>query len=261
MGRLLAVIAAGGVFCLGCQGSVEEEANVAGQAQQSAEEPARPEQTQAQHTQAQQARPQQAQPTPAGSAYSLPSGEPPPQPAQERGRPANQERATGASLTRQDPGGEPVEGAFEPATPEQKASAGDPPAGRTMHTWRDGDRARTVWQASAAEAAAGPTGQSGGPTGQSGQELLFYDESGQRLTLPGGVVMVFDPVWSAARIDVFFAQQGVDLGRVEARGFAVNAYFVQTAPGLPSLELANRLAGVGGVLISSPNWGFEAVTR
>lgn len=176
------------------------------------------------------------------------------------------------SFTRQSDGDKPLEGALEGTAPGPEAQAGDPRAGATMLTWRDGDRTRTVWQAPADKVAVRgqASGQAGSQTdgevggqasGQGGEELVFYDESGQRMSLPGGVVMVFDPGWSTARIDALLAGQGIARNRIETRGFTVNAYFVQTPAGLASLDLANQLAALDGVLISSPNWRFEAVAR
>ena len=45
------------------------------------------------------------------------------------------------------------------------------------------------------------------------------------------------------------------------RDFASNAFFVETAPGLPSLFLANALAVQDGVQLSSPNWLMEVETQ
>ncbi|WP_420626626.1 hypothetical protein [Candidatus Poriferisodalis sp.] len=40
-----------------------------------------------------------------------------------------------------------------------------------------------------------------------------------------------------------------------------NGYFVETEPGFPSLNLANSLATQDGVVLSSPNWWTELVTK
>ena len=44
-------------------------------------------------------------------------------------------------------------------------------------------------------------------------------------------------------------------------GFLDNAFFVETEPGFPSLDLANDLAEQDGVVISTPNWGMEVETH
>ena len=48
---------------------------------------------------------------------------------------------------------------------------------------------------------------------------------------------------------------------MQERDFAINAFFVETEPGFPSLNLANELAEQEGVLISSPNWRTEVSLR
>ena len=81
------------------------------------------------------------------------------------------------------------------------------------------------------------------------------------MTLPGGVILVFESAWSRARIKQFFLEQAIAPDQVQARDFLPNAFFVTTDPGLPSLELANALADLEGILISSPNWQTEAESR
>ena len=90
---------------------------------------------------------------------------------------------------------------------------------------------------------------------------VFYDDSGRRMTLPGGVLLVLDPEWDESRVKGFFAANDIALSRVEEEDFATNAYFISTDPGLPSLLLANELADEEGVLISSPNWRSQVVLR
>ena len=79
------------------------------------------------------------------------------------------------------------------------------------------------------------------------------------MTLPGGVLLVLDPSWTSSDADAFFSRNGIKQGRVTELTFTRNAYFVETAPGLPSLRLANLLAEQKGVEISSPNWMSEVV--
>ena len=86
----------------------------------------------------------------------------------------------------------------------------------------------------------------------------FRSESGGGLmTLPGGVLLVLDPSWTGSDADAFFSRNGIKRSRVMELTFTKNAYFVETAPGLPSLRLANLLAEQKGVVISSPNWMSE----
>ena len=90
---------------------------------------------------------------------------------------------------------------------------------------------------------------------------VFVSASGGLMTLPGGVLLALDPEWSGDAIDGFFSANGIKRSLVSERSFAANAFFVETAPGMPSLELANALASQEGVVISSPNWHQEAVLR
>ena len=80
------------------------------------------------------------------------------------------------------------------------------------------------------------------------------------MTLPGGVLLVLDPSWTGSEVKRFFSGNGIKASRVTELGFAENAYFVETEPGFPSLQLANTLAGEEGVVISSPNWTTEVTT-
>ena len=90
---------------------------------------------------------------------------------------------------------------------------------------------------------------------------VFRSQSGGGLmTLPGGVLVSLDSGWDQGRVESFFAENGISMDQVSELGFLPNGFLVQTAPGFPSLELANSLASKEGVEISSPNWWtqFEA---
>ena len=93
-------------------------------------------------------------------------------------------------------------------------------------------------------------------------EPVFLAESGGGLmTLPGGALLALDPAWDEARINRFFSDNNIEWSRVTKQEFADNAFLVETAPGLPSLQLANALAVQAGVLISSPNWRQGSALR
>ena len=93
-------------------------------------------------------------------------------------------------------------------------------------------------------------------------EPVFLAESGSGLmTLPGGALLALDPAWDEARINRFFSDNNIEWSRVTNQEFADNAFLVETAPGLPSLQLANALAVQAGVLISSPNWRQGSALR
>lgn len=139
------------------------------------------------------------------------------------------------------------------------------------YTWHDGDVTRRVWlevdQAAIQEGAPGVREPAfpfpGGDVLQAdGAALVFRTEaSGAPMTLPGGVLLVLDPGWTAGRVARFFTDNEIPKIRISELGSLPNAYFVETEPGFPSLNLANALAGQEGVVLSSPNWLREVDTR
>ncbi|MBH76909.1 MAG: hypothetical protein CL897_01560 [Dehalococcoidia bacterium] len=90
---------------------------------------------------------------------------------------------------------------------------------------------------------------------------VFRSQSGELMTLPGGVLLVLDEAWGHESVSRFFADNGIANESVQKRSYATNAFFLETDPGFPSLNLANRLARQEGVLISSPNWQMEVSLR
>ena len=90
---------------------------------------------------------------------------------------------------------------------------------------------------------------------------VFRSESGEILTLPGGVLLALDASWDQARVDQFFLENGITGDRIARQQFAVHGFLVETEPGFPSLDLANTLAAQDGVLLSSPNWRREESPR
>ena len=143
---------------------------------------------------------------------------------------------------------------------------------RTEYAWEDGDRTLTVTlqtdlvlEESTGEVAKGslaatPSGSvvrsadaQGGNTGLP----VFRSSSGALMTLPGGLLLLLDQDWSETRVNQFFADNGIALADVSELEWIDNGYFIETAPGFPSLTLANALAGQEGVELSSPNWWQE----
>ena len=151
----------------------------------------------------------------------------------------------------------------KPAT--QPAGPRDGSGEDGVYTWRDGDRIMTVRLEPSGAAQKSPpvsSGKGDRNIQRSGSDPgpAFRSESGGELmTLPGGVLLVLDPSWTSSDADAFFSRNGIKQGRVTELTFTRNAYFVETAPGLPSLRLANLLAEQKGVEISSPNWMSEVV--
>ena len=189
-------------------------------------------------------------------------------------------------------GGARQESPVESAEPDESGggSGGVSSAQGDVHTWQDGDRtvgARlqldlavlddgTIVPRDEIVAGTGNTdsvprspsdggksdrtdgGQSGG-TG--GPQPVFLSESGELMTLPGGVIVALNAEWDTDATAAFFARNGIELDRVSELSYLTNGFFVQTDPGFASLDLANALAGQAGVELSSPNWSRERTTR
>ena len=151
------------------------------------------------------------------------------------------------------------------------------PAQGQTHTWEDGDRTLTVYLQTdlvvekdsdgfprdIVAASAGGTNLVRSAEEQSKGDSLpvFRSESGSILTLPGGVLLVLSADWTQAETNSFFANNGVKMDRVSELSYAANGFFIETEPGFPSLDLANELAELDGVEVSSPNWGREVVPK
>ena len=160
---------------------------------------------------------------------------------------------------------------------DKGAARPDPSTQGQEYTWRDGDRAHRVRlaadlvvQRSSANTAGDVVARDDGETSvvqkqprHEGMdtEPVFRSQGGDLMTLPGGVLLALDAAWDDARVARFFSDNGIGGSRVQGRDFAVNAFLVETELGFPSLDLANRLAGQDGVLISSPNWRTEVSLR
>ena len=167
-------------------------------------------------------------------------------------------------------------GAVGPS-PTESGASGRSPGGSVLHTWQDGEHTRRVYlqtnlviQNTADNTAEDVVVRAGSRenivqrTGRHAERdtlPVFRTESGSIMTLPGGVLLVLDEQWDQRRINTFFATNSIAKGSIEAMDFAPNAFFIDTAPGLPSLELANALAAEDGVVISSPNWRRQVVLR
>ena len=158
----------------------------------------------------------------------------------------------------------------EAAAAEAKKQQGE------VYTWQDGDRTLgavlqddLVVQDTASIKADDVVVVKGGDTsiveqrgGSGGSEPVFRSESGGELmTLPGGILLALDTDWDQAQVDDFFDRNGISADRVSELDFIPNGFVVETDPGFPSLELANALAGLDGVTVSSPNWWQEVQTK
>ncbi len=156
-------------------------------------------------------------------------------------------------------------------------AGGKGPSQGTVYTWQDGDRTmRIVLQDDlAVQKTAANTPQDvvvarggedsvvrkQGRYGGDPQPVFRSESGGGLMTLPGGVLLLLDSGLDQAKVESFFSQNEIPLDRVSELGFLENGFFVETGPGLPSLELANALAAQDGVLISSPNWWIEVEAK
>ena len=150
------------------------------------------------------------------------------------------------------------------------------PQTATEYTWRDGDRvlkvtlqpdlvlqdesAPTVKDSTKVETGKGVIVRKSDTSETSGQPV-FRSPSGALMTLPGGVLLVVEDAWTEAEVNAFLARNGIKRDQVSELSYATNGFFVETDPGFPSLELANKLAAQKGVIIASPNWWTQVTTR
>jgi len=82
----------------------------------------------------------------------------------------------------------------------------------------------------------------------------FRGEDNALRALPGGIVVKFRDHWTDADAGEWAARNGLTLLRkLPLRG----VWSVKAEPGLPSLELANRLHETGEVEWASPDWWRE----
>ena len=163
----------------------------------------------------------------------------------------------------------------EQPTPRDEPVLPGPPAG-VPYTYWDGNEQRTVWlQPDSPSGERGESSRGGGAAGgkaaevvgrvedrgRADGELVFLSESGSEMRLPGGVIVLLDPGWSAAQTAGFFTGNKIEASLVSDFEPFENGFFVDTEPGLASLTLANSFVGQPGVVLSSPNWQIELITK
>jgi hypothetical protein len=84
---------------------------------------------------------------------------------------------------------------------------------------------------------------------------MFQDlphPGGRKRALPGGIIVWFNPHWSDAQVMEWSQEQGLTI--VKKINIGPQVYLIETAPGLASLETANRINQSGEVEAASPNW-------
>ena len=97
-----------------------------------------------------------------------------------------------------------------------------------------------------------------GSLAQSALGLDVYVDRGERMTLPGGVIVKFDASWDVTRIQSWMHERG----HVQYRSIiGKQVWLISTAPGLVSLNLANDIHESGDVVYASPNWARPRFTR
>ncbi len=161
----------------------------------------------------------------------------------------------------------PVEEVERPGPAGAAAAGGDagvPPVLGPQYTWQDGDRTHSarlvldrVVLGDGTVVPRDDVAEGAGGAGAGGVQPVFQSESGEQMTLPGGVILVLDPEWDADAVAGFLSRNGIEPDRVSVLGYLPNGFVVETEPGFASLDLANALAGQAGVEIASPNWSRE----
>ncbi len=145
------------------------------------------------------------------------------------------------------------------------AALGALPAAAQQLYWYDGDVRRPLWADATLQADfSGPAAEKSRvlrPAGLTkGSETaavspVFRDRAGgqgQPRALPGGVIVRLREGTGEMQRQALFAKHGLQPVREQSGG--TGAWLVAAAPGLPSLELANRLHESGDFAGASPNW-------
>ena len=161
--------------------------------------------------------------------------------------------------------------------PSIKGGSSPGPVKGQTYKWEDGDRVLTAYLQDDLVIEKKKDGSPGGlvtaddgganvvrsAEGQAKGNTLpvFRSVSGALMTLPGGVLLALSPEWREGDIDAFFSSNDIDADRVSELSYVANGFFIETEPGFPSLDLANKLSAQEGVEVSSPNWGREVVAK
>ena len=234
-----------------------------------------------------------AQTTPTDSADPTPAAQPAIQTTSSSARATVQGSASGESSTKRAdtpaagemaasrPGARGLEREVPLEEPTPGPVTRDPSVGASAqgaeYTWRDGDVTRRVRvqldlvsQPSSQNRVSDVVVVDGGgrsivrkraDDAAGTSDPVFRAESGQLMTLPGGVLVMLDGDWDSARIERFFSENSIAMSRVEEQIFAPNAFLVSTDPGFSSLQVANALAGQDGVIFAVPDWQTETTER
>jgi len=86
---------------------------------------------------------------------------------------------------------------------------------------------------------------------------VFRDEAGRLRALPGGVIVILKSALNEAQAQALFRQAGIQA----TRRIGEATWLIESAVGMPSLELANRLQASGLFDSAQPNWWMERRLR
>lgn len=94
--------------------------------------------------------------------------------------------------------------------------------------------------------------------GSQARTVPVFRSAGQRMTLPGGIIVKFQSSWQKKQI----------IAWMQANGFkqysplvSDSTWLIDTPPGLKSLQIANGIHEGGEVVYASPNWARERTHR
>lgn len=114
----------------------------------------------------------------------------------------------------------------------------------------------SIWKSAGGNAIAVAAASSGARLSEVFQDL----PSGGRLrALPGNVIVTLDPGLTSEEVEQWAAANGQRI--VDRMRYGRNVVVLESAPGMASLELANRLRQRKEVLAAEPNWWQETATR
>jgi len=162
--------------------------------------------------------------------------------------------------------------AAQGADPADSVSAKSASGGKRAapsHAWHDGGTRRPLvlesgWGADFSGALSGKSvairpapGGALKDVSASLQSPVFRDEGGRLRALPGGVVVMVRDGLDEPAVRVLLASHDARA----TRRLGEHAWLVESAAGLRSLELANRLAATGAFVAARPNWWVERALK
>ncbi|MCB1173603.1 MAG: hypothetical protein KDK39_08565 [Leptospiraceae bacterium] len=88
--------------------------------------------------------------------------------------------------------------------------------------------------------------------GSQGISPVFASGTGEKMALPGGILVALQSDWSAGKCESWINAHGsLVLQKLPISG---NYYLISSGSGWASLEQANQLRNESGVLVAMPNW-------